>query len=55
MNEIISQQQMSDHILKCLDDAVKDCPEKDRETTKIKLLNAFSVAMFKGPKEQEQA
>jgi outer membrane receptor for ferric coprogen and ferric-rhodotorulic acid len=51
MSSIITPQQMTDFLLKTLEDAVKDIPEERREAVKAKVLEAFSVGMFKGPKE----
>jgi len=51
VSEIITPQQMIEYMLEVLDNAVKDYPEEEREATKVKLLDAFSAAMFKGPKE----
>ena len=49
MSAIITPQQMIEHMLEVLDNAVKDYPEEEQETTKAKILDAFSAAMFKGP------
>lgn len=51
MSAIITPQQMIEYMLKTLDNAVKDYPEEEREAIKIKILDAFSASMFKGPKE----
>ena len=52
MSTPITPQQMIEFLVKVLDDAVKDFPEEEREFTKLKLLDAFSAAMFKGPQEK---
>ena len=51
MNKIIKPQEFTDFLLKTLEDAVKDIPEERREEVKAKVLEAFGVAMFNGPKE----
>lgn len=38
--------------MKALDNAVKDYPEEEQESAKVKILDAFSAAMFKGPMEK---
>lgn len=45
----ITPQQMIEHMLEALNNAVKDYPEEEQEATKARLLDAFSAAMFKGP------
>ena len=49
MSAIITPQQMIEYMLKTLDNAVKDLPNEEQEATKIKILDAFSASMFKGP------
>jgi hypothetical protein len=49
MSSIITPQQMIEYMAKVLDDAVKDYPESERESAKVKILDAFSASMFKGP------
>ena len=49
MSKIITPQQMIEHMLEALNNAVKDYPEEEQEATKAKVLDAFSAAMFKGP------
>ena len=49
MSKIITPQQMIEHMLEALNNAVKDYPEEEQEATKAKILDAFSAAMFKGP------
>ena len=51
MSTIITPQQMIEYMLEVLDNAVKDYPEEEQEAAKVKILDAFSAAMFKGPKE----
>lgn len=46
---VITPQQMIEHMLEVLNNAVKDYPEEQQEATKAKILDAFSAAMFKGP------
>ena len=53
MSEIITPQQMVEYMLKTLDNAVKDFPKEEQEATKIKILDAFSASMFKGPVEKK--
>ena len=53
MSTPITPQQMIEYLVKILDDSVKDFPEEEREFTKLKLLDAFSASMFKGPAENE--
>jgi len=52
MSTPITPQQMTDFLRKTLEDAVKDIPEERREAVKAKVLEAFGVAMFKGPMEK---
>jgi hypothetical protein len=49
MSAIITPQQMIEYMLKTLNNAVKDYPEEEQEAAKVKILDAFSAAMFKGP------
>jgi hypothetical protein len=51
VSTIITPQQMIEYMLALLDSVVKDYPEEEQEATKAKILDAFSAAMFKGPKE----
>ena len=52
MSTPITPQQMVDYMLALLDSAVEDYPEEEQEAAKAKILDAFSVAMFKGPAEK---
>jgi hypothetical protein len=52
MSNVIKPKEMTDFLLKTLEDAVKDVPEERREEVKAKVLEAFSVGMFQGPKEK---
>ena len=52
MNKPITPQQMIEHMVNVLDNAVKDYPEEEREAAKATLLDAFSAAMFNGPMEK---
>jgi hypothetical protein len=54
MSTPITPQQMTDFLRKTLEDAVKNIPEERREEVKAKVLEAFSVGMFKGPKEKNK-
>ena len=49
MSAIITPQEMIEYMVKVLDNAVKDYPEAEREAAKVKILDAFSAAMFNGP------
>ena len=51
MSAIITPQQMIEYMLALLDSVVEDYPEEEREATKARILDAFSAAMFRGPKE----
>jgi len=51
VSAIVTPQQMIEYMLALLDSVVEDYPEEEQEATKAKILDAFSVAMFKGPKE----
>ena len=53
MSAIITPQQMVDYMLTLLDNAVKDFPKEEQEAAKVKILDAFSAAMFNGPKDDE--
>jgi len=52
MSSIITPQQMIEYMVKVLDNAVKDYPESERESAKVKILDAFSASMFNGPIEK---
>jgi len=52
MSAIITPQQMIEYIVEVLNDAVKDYPEEEREAAKVKIVDAFSAAMFNGPVEK---
>lgn len=49
MNKPITSKQLAAHILKILEDVVKECPEDEREEAKVAILNAFSGQMFAMP------
>jgi 2-methylcitrate dehydratase PrpD len=51
MSTFITPQQMIEYMVSVLDNAVKDYPEEERETVKVKILDAFSAAMFKERKQ----
>jgi hypothetical protein len=51
VSAIVTPQQMIEYMLALLDNVVEDYPEEEREAVKAKVLDAFSAAMFKGPKE----
>jgi hypothetical protein len=53
MSTIITPQQMIEYMVEVLDNAVKDYPEEEREATKVKILDAFSASMFKGPVKEK--
>jgi len=53
MSTPITPQEMIEYMVKVLDNAVKDIPEERREAVKAKVLEAFGVAMFNGPKDDE--
>lgn len=54
MNAIITPKQMSEYILKLLDDVTKDIPAENREKAKANILNSFSGQMFNmGMREKE--
>lgn len=50
---VITPQQMIEHMVEALNNAVKDYPEGEQEATKAKILDAFSAAMFKGPVKEK--
>jgi hypothetical protein len=52
MSSIITPQEMTDFLLKTLEDVVKDYPEAERESAKERILDLFSAAMFNGPMEK---
>jgi hypothetical protein len=45
----ITSKQLAAHILKILDDVVKEYPEDEREEAKVAILNAYSGQMFSMP------
>jgi hypothetical protein len=49
MTTPLTSKQLAAHILKILDDVVKDYPEDEREEAKVGILNAFSGQMFAMP------
>jgi len=53
LSAIITPQQMVEYMVEVLNNAVKDYPEEEQEAAKVKILDAFSAAMFKGPKEKK--
>lgn len=52
MNSIITPKQMTEYILKTLDDVVQDIPDDKKEAAKSKILESFAAYMFKGPAEE---
>ena len=54
MSNVIKPKEMTDFLLKTLEDAVKNIPEERREEVKAKVLEAFSVSMFRGPKVKKK-
>ena len=55
MNSFITPKQMTEYILKTLNDVVQDIPDDKQEATKAKILESFGVYMFKGPSEETKA
>lgn len=53
MSKIITPQQMVEHMVKVLDNAVKDYPEEEQEAAKARILDAFSAATFNGPVKEK--
>ena len=49
MNKPITSKQLAAHILKILEDVVKEYPEDEREEAKVAILNAFGGQMFAMP------
>ena len=52
MNSIITPKQMTEYILKTMDDVVQDIPDDKKEAAKSKILESFAAYMFKGPAEE---
>lgn len=54
MNKIITPEEMVKRVMECLNAAVKDYPEDEREEAKARLLEAWQLTMFYGKVTGEQ-